>query len=65
MRKTIVIILVLILAVFVLSAQSIVEKQAGSKLEEIWERGVLLVGTAGDYQPISYLDPQMIQATIS
>ena len=58
MRKTIAVILVLILAVFVLSAQSIVEKQTGTKLEEIRERGVLLVGTAGDYQPMSYLDPQ-------
>ena len=28
-----------------------------TKLEEIWERGVLKVGTTGDYQPMSYLDP--------
>ena len=58
MRKALTVILVLILAVFTLSAQSIVEKQAGTKLEEIRQRGVLLVGTAGDYQPMSYLDPQ-------
>ena len=30
--------------------------QAQAKLEEIRERGVLKVGTAGDYQPMSYLD---------
>ena len=28
-----------------------------TKLEEIQERGVLKVGTTGDYQPMSYLDP--------
>lgn len=27
------------------------------KLEEIADRGVLKVGTTGDYQPMSYLDP--------
>ncbi len=33
--------------------------QAGQgKLAEIRERGVLLVGTAGDYQPMSFLDPE-------
>ena len=31
--------------------------QAESKLAEIQERGVLRVGTTGDYQPMSYLDP--------
>ena len=29
----------------------------GSKLEEIREQGILKVGTTGDYQPMSYLDP--------
>ena len=29
-----------------------------TKLDEIRERGVLKVGTAGDYQPMSYLDPE-------
>ena len=28
------------------------------KLKEIQERGVLLVGTAGDYKPMSFLDPE-------
>ena len=28
-----------------------------NKLEEIMDRGVLKVGTTGDYQPMSYLDP--------
>ena len=32
--------------------------QTKTALEEIRERGVLKVGTAGDYQPMSYLDPQ-------
>ena len=31
---------------------------AKTKLEEIQERGVLKVGTTGDYQPMSYLDPE-------
>lgn len=29
-----------------------------TKLEEIQERGVLRVGATGDYQPMSYLDPE-------
>ena len=58
MRKTLAVILILVVAVAVLSAQSIVEKQTETKLDEIRGRGVLLVGTAGDYQPMSYLDPQ-------
>ena len=29
-----------------------------TKLDEIRERGVLKVGTAGDYQPMSYFDPE-------
>ena len=32
--------------------------QDKTKLEEIQERGVLRIGTAGDYQPMSYLDPE-------
>ena len=35
-----------------------VSVQAKSKLEEIMERGVLKVGSTGDYQPMSYLDPE-------
>ena len=31
---------------------------AESRIGEIQERGVLKVGTAGDYQPMSYLDPE-------
>lgn len=33
------------------------EAQTKRALEEIRSRGVLRVGTAGDYQPMSYLDP--------
>lgn len=32
--------------------------QAETIVEEIQERGVLKVGTTGDYQPVSYLDPK-------
>ena len=32
--------------------------QARTKLAEIQERGALKVGTAGDYQPMSYFDPK-------
>ena len=35
----------------------IVKYYAGNALEMIRTRGVLLVGTAGDYQPMSYRDP--------
>ena len=31
---------------------------AGGKMKEILDSGVLLVGTAGDYQPMSYLEPE-------
>ena len=34
------------------------QKQAKTKLEEIQDRGVIKVGTTGDYQPMSYLDPE-------
>ncbi len=34
------------------------DSSEGTKLEEIRERGVLMVGTTGDYQPMSYLDPE-------
>ncbi len=34
------------------------KNQDKTRLEEIRERGVLRVGTAGDYQPMSYLDPE-------
>ncbi len=35
----------------------IAAEKAGDTLAKIKERGVLKVGTAGDYQPMSYLDP--------
>ncbi len=34
-----------------------VSVQEKSKVEEVKDRGVLKVGTTGDYQPMSYLDP--------
>ena len=36
-------------------------ENTGDKLAEIKERGVLKVGAAGDYQPMSYLDPDTEQ----
>ena len=35
-----------------------IAEQYGTRLEQIKESGVLHVGTAGDYQPMSYLDPE-------
>lgn len=32
--------------------------QTKTTIEEIQERGVLKVGTTGDYMPVSYLDPK-------
>ena len=34
------------------------QEQEKTAVEEIQDRGVLKVGTAGDYQPMSYLDPE-------
>ncbi len=34
------------------------ETPAGGKVDEIRERGVLLVGATGDYNPMSFLDPE-------
>ena len=31
---------------------------SSGKVDNIRERGTLLVGTAGDYQPMSYLNPE-------
>ena len=39
-------------------SSSAASAQAQAKLAEIQERGVLKVGTTGDYQPMSYLDPE-------
>ena len=33
------------------------DSSEANKLEEIMDQGVLKVGTTGDYQPMSYLDP--------
>ncbi len=40
------------------SAPASAPAPAPTKLSEIQERSVLRVGTAGDYQPMSYLDPE-------
>ena len=41
-----------------ISAPGLAETPESGILTEIRERGVLRVGTAGDYQPMSYLDPE-------
>ena len=49
--------------IFLFGCQAAVDKEdtpvetSKAKLEEIKKRGVLKVGTAGDYQPMSFLDP--------
>ena len=51
-------ILVLSLAFPILSAADSEDSAETGSLAEIRERGVLRVGTAGDYQPMSFLDPE-------
>ncbi|MER1994289.1 MAG: transporter substrate-binding domain-containing protein [Eubacteriales bacterium] len=51
-------ILVLSLAFPILSAADSEDSAETGRLAEIRERGVLRVGTAGDYQPMSFLDPE-------
>jgi len=52
--------LLLLILLAVATATAALAESAGSRgvLEAIRARGVLLVGTAGDYQPMSYLDPE-------
>ena len=57
MRRSISAILALILLLS-LCGFGFAETQEADILREIRERGVLRVGTAGDYQPMSYLDPE-------
>ena len=57
-KKQILIILALIVAALCLILAVVWQPRAGTKLEEIQKRGVLKVGTAGDYQPLSYLEPE-------
>ena len=40
------------------AAQGSGEAAAAAKVQEIQERGVLKVGSTGDYNPMSYLDPE-------
>ena len=54
MKKTITIILALLLALGLCSASALAEGSAAG----IRERGVLRVGTTGDYMPMSFLDPE-------
>ena len=51
-------ILVFSLAFPILSAADSEDSAETGRLAEIRERGVLRVGTAGDYQPMSFLDPE-------
>ena len=52
--------IIILIAVMLLAGCQKKEEPASSeanKLEEIMDQGVLKVGTTGDYQPMSYLDP--------
>ncbi len=51
MKKTLFIFLVLLFAV---SCRHVPEQQSQDKVTEIVERGTLLVGTTGDYRPLSF-----------
>ena len=46
------------------SVSGVAETGETGILREIRERGVLRVGTAGDYQPMSYLDPEIGRAHV-
>lgn len=55
-----------IFAVFVLLLSALTscsskQNEELSKLQEIKQRGTLLVGTTGDYRPLSYLEPSTNQ----
>ena len=58
--KCTVLLLVALLAFTSVSGSALAEAAAdgGSSLDAIRARGVIKVGTAGDYQPMSYLDPE-------
>ena len=58
-RVTVFWIVFLVLVLCFSSVSHAEETEVGSKkLTEIRQRGVLLVGTAGDYKPMSFLDPE-------
>ena len=70
MKKVIAVVLAVVLVLtlpFCAGAEEItdhqsIQEQSGAQekksLDDILGRGVLRVGTAGDYQPMSYLDPE-------
>lgn len=49
---------VCLLTVMAVSCRTADKTTAMSKVDEIQQRGTILVGTTGDYRPLSYLDPQ-------
>lgn len=50
--------IILILAGGIASCSSSDKLVSSNKVDEIKQRGTLLVGTTGDYRPLSYLDPE-------
>ena len=50
--------IVFLVLVLCFSSICLAEGSSPNKLKEIQERGVLVVGTAGDYKPMSFLDPE-------
>ena len=56
--KRLIAILMLLVVGFALLAAAADEIQSSDALQAIMERGVLRVGSTGDYNPMSYLDPE-------
>ena len=53
------IVMVTLVAVTMLGLGGLFPHAEASKLDEIQSRGYLLVGTTGDYKPMSYLNAQV------
>ena len=58
MKKTVCILLLAALLAICLPGAAWAEAVADDALQAVLERGVLRVGATGDYQPMSYLDPE-------
>ena len=58
MKRLVAILMCLIMGFALHTAAADEELISGSALKAIRERGVLRVGSTGDYNPMSYLDPE-------
>ena len=57
-KNTFVKIIVFLSFIILMSLTSFGSFEPGTSAESIKERGILYVGTTGDYQPMSWLDPE-------